>query len=282
MSTNGEVLRAAEWLRSANSLLITVGAGMGVDSGLPDFRGTQGFWRAYPALQASGLRFEDIASPDAFRRDPAQAWGFYGHRLELYRRTQPHRGFRILRDWAAKRPGRAFVFTSNVDGHFQAVGFPESDLMECHGSIHWLQCLDACSNRLWPAGSFAPQVDTRTCRLLSPLPRCPSCGGVARPNILMFNDSEWIEDRTLRQERQFSAWLARNPHPPTVLELGAGRAIRTVRRVGEYHAGRLIRINPREFQLEPAMGIGIAGAALEVLELLDEQLRNSATGDQPT
>ncbi|CAE6735060.1 hypothetical protein R69927_07004 [Paraburkholderia domus] len=125
-------------------------------------------------------------------------------------------------------------------------------------------------------------MDIRSCRLLSPLPRCPSCGGVARPNILMFNDSEWIEDRSLRQERQFSAWLARGPHPPTVLELGAGRAIRTVRRVGEYHAGRLIRINPREFQLEPAMGIGIAGAALEVLELLDEQLRNSAAGDQPT
>jgi hypothetical protein len=90
----------------------------------------------------------------------------------------------------------------------------------------------------------------------------------------MFNDSEWIEDRTLRQERQFSAWLARSPHPLTVLELRAGRAIPTVRRVGEYHAGRLIRINPRESQLEPAMGIGIAGAALEVLELLDEQLRN--------
>ncbi len=92
---------------------------MGVDSGLPDFRGVHGFWRAYPALRAKDVRFEDIANPTAFRHDPERAWGFYGHRLNLYRRTAPHRGYSILSKWAERMEHGAFVFTSNVDGHFQ-------------------------------------------------------------------------------------------------------------------------------------------------------------------
>ena len=68
--------RAAELIRSADALVISAGAGIGVDSGLPDFRGAEGFWRAYPALQASGMSFYDVASPETFDRDPELAWGF--------------------------------------------------------------------------------------------------------------------------------------------------------------------------------------------------------------
>ncbi|MGF6303278.1 MULTISPECIES: hypothetical protein [Paraburkholderia] len=67
--------KAAGWLREADGLLITAGAGMGVDSGLPDFHGQDGFWRAYPALQHRGLSFEDMANPAAFARHPELAWG---------------------------------------------------------------------------------------------------------------------------------------------------------------------------------------------------------------
>src|SRR5690554_5324373 len=79
--------QALYWLERADGLIITAGAGMGVDSGLPDFRGNEGLWRAYPALRQSRLEFTRIASPAAFRREPELAWGFYGHRLELYRKT---------------------------------------------------------------------------------------------------------------------------------------------------------------------------------------------------
>ncbi|HQP37085.1 MAG TPA: Sir2 family NAD-dependent protein deacetylase, partial [Polyangiaceae bacterium] len=71
---------AAEAIHQADALLITAGAGMGVDSGLPDFRGNQGFWRAYPAYADLGLSFVSLASPGWFQRDPRLAWGFYGHR----------------------------------------------------------------------------------------------------------------------------------------------------------------------------------------------------------
>ncbi|MCW3099680.1 MAG: NAD-dependent deacetylase [Chthonomonadaceae bacterium] len=102
---------AARAIERADALLFTAGAGIGVDSGLPDFRGNTGFWRAYPPFQERGLAFTDLAQPYWFRRDPELAWGFYGHRLNLYRKTAPHVGFEILRRWAAAKPGGAFVFT---------------------------------------------------------------------------------------------------------------------------------------------------------------------------
>jgi hypothetical protein len=93
---------AADAIRRADALLITAGAGMGVDSGLPDFRGNEGFWRAYPAFAKLGLRFDELANPRWFASDPSLAWGFYGHRLNLYRTTTPHDGFAILLQWATE------------------------------------------------------------------------------------------------------------------------------------------------------------------------------------
>ena len=68
----------AEALSHAEGLLIGAGAGMGVDSGLPDFRGTSGFWKAYPPLAKLGIQFEDMANPRWFKESPELAWGFTG------------------------------------------------------------------------------------------------------------------------------------------------------------------------------------------------------------
>jgi NAD-dependent SIR2 family protein deacetylase len=79
---------------------------MGIDSGLPDFRGPGGFWKVYPALGWPSLRFEEIASPAAFKSRPTLAWGFYGHRLNLYRTTHPHGGFRMLKEICSQHAPR--------------------------------------------------------------------------------------------------------------------------------------------------------------------------------
>lgn len=263
--------RAAALIAEADGLLIAAGAGMGVDSGLPDFRGTDGFWRAYPALAAARLPFEQIASPASFHDDPALAWGFYGHRLALYRATRPHAGFAHLLQSAARMPAGAFVFTSNVDGQFQKAGFAHDAVAEVHGSLHILQCLAPCSDALWPAASLKPQVDEATCRLVSAMPTCPRCGGVARPNVLMFSDAGWISDRSDAQARQLRQWL-QEAGRVVVIELGAGSEIATVRRFVEGLRRPYVRINPREWAVRGEQGVGIAGGALEVLAQLNGRL----------
>lgn len=236
---------AAAWIRQADGLLITAGAGMGIDSGLPDFRGPGGFWGVYPALGRARIAFEAIANPAAFERNPALAWGFYGHRLALYRQTKPHAGFAMLQALAEKLERGAFVFTSNVDGHFRKAGFAAERICEVHGSIHHLQCAAACSDEIWSADSFQPEVDSENCRLMGDPPLCPRCGQLARPNILMFGDWQWLERRSALQQQNLQRWLATVDRLVT-LEIGAGTQVATVRHFSERQPGRLIRLNPDE------------------------------------
>lgn len=269
------VERAADLIVQADALVVAAGAGMGVDSGLPDFRGNAGFWRAYPALAADGVAFMDIASPGAFHADPRRAWGFYGHRLALYRKTVPHAGFALLRKWGEAMRNGYFVFTSNVDGHFQKAGFDPLRIDECHGSIHHLQCLQPCSVSTWSAATFDPQVDAARCTLLGAMPACPHCGGIARPNILMFDDWHWIETRREAQAARRQTWLDQ-VRRPVVIEIGAGVNIATVRhfahRIVRQHNGALIRINPREAQVGTLSGVGIAAGALQALSAIKAAL----------
>ncbi|WP_020652210.1 SIR2 family NAD-dependent protein deacylase [Massilia niastensis] len=255
-----DILRAAQLLRAADGLLVAAGAGMGVDSGLPDFRGNEGFWRAYPAIGRRDLAFHEIACPATFDSDPRLAWGFYGHRLDLYRRTTPHAGFAILRALGERMAQGSFVFTSNVDGQFQRAGFPEDRVAECHGSIHHLQCTRPCCDAIWPVGGFAPEVDLDHCSLRSPLPRCPHCGALARPNILMFYDGAWIERRTEQQFARLAAWR-RGIRQLAVIELGAGTDIPSVRHFAESQAVPVIRINPREPEVRHGLALPMGALA---------------------
>ena len=269
--TDDALARAAALLRAADGLLIGAGAGIGVDSGLPDFRGDHGFWRAYPPLASLGIRFVEIANPHSFDTNPELAWGFYGHRLALYRGTVPHAGFAILRDIGERLKHGAFVFTSNVDGQFQRAGFGHDRLVECHGSIHHLQCTRPCGDAIWPADAIAPLidplVDPATCLMAPPLPRCPHCGALARPNILMFGDGRWLEVRTEAQYARLERWRAQ-VGKLVVIELGAGTDVPSVRRMCESQGAPLVRINPREPDVRPGRGVGVALGALEALVTL--------------
>lgn len=268
MDVDSSIDQAAKMIREADRLLIGAGAGMGVDSGLPDFRGNEGFWNAYPPFRDLGLSFYDLANPIWFRSNPEQAWGFYGHRLNLYRETQPHRGFAILSRWCEDR----FVFTSNVDGHFLRSRFPEDRVCECHGSIHHLQCINPSCDAIWLADDVAVDVDETTFLARDPLPTCPHCDAIARPNILMFGDGDWLAKRTDAQHHRYQSWLRRGP--VVGIEIGAGTAVPTVRfelehRTRESRCG-LIRINPRESRCE--QGVSIPMGALEALERIDEAI----------
>lgn len=269
--------RAAAAIAGSEALLIAAGAGMGVDSGLPDFRGPEGFWNAYPPYRDLGLSFVDLARPRWFREDPALAWGFYGHRLQLYRATTPHEGFSRLRRWMEAKPLGGFVFTSNVDGHFQASGFASESVWEVHGTLQWMQCVCQCGAGLIPAADTTIEIDEATFRAKRPLPSCPDCGCLARPNVLMFGDGQWDERRSNEQEAVFLEWYVRvREKKLAIVELGAGGAVPTVRnfceRIGADSRGPLIRINLREPEVPAARDVPIPLGAAQALREIDERL----------
>jgi NAD-dependent SIR2 family protein deacetylase len=276
MPTDKNILMAAEAIAAAETILITAGAGIGVDSGLPDFRGHQGFWKIHPKYAEEGLTFVDLADPKWFETHPDRAWGFYGYRYNLYRNTVPHQGFQLLKKWQdrAKRPG--FVYTSNVDGQFQKAGFAPDSIYECHGSIHHLQCCTDCRKKIWPAGNLVIEVDPVNLLAKGELPRCPNCGVIARPNILMFGDPDWAAGHAGTQRQRYYEWKPNIADCNVVIiEIGAGYTIGRVRSIGEYMPGTLIRINPRDPK-GPEGTISIAMPALAALTAIDQALQKIA------
>lgn len=265
---------AAGAVKQAKALVITAGAGMGVDSGLPDFRGDKGFWNAYPMYERLGISFVEAANPVHFAMDPAFGWGFYGHRAALYRETSPHAGFQLLLEWIDVLGLSYFVVTSNVDGHFQKAGFAEERMNEVHGSIHYLQCLTPCSDAIWPNDEIIP-VDHSDMRARH-VPKCPHCGVAARPNILMFGDFSWLSERTDRQGTSFRRFLNQHrDHRLAVIEIGAGTAVPTIRRLSEHLGNQrnitVVRINPREPHIQ-FPHISLPCAALEGLRGINNAL----------
>lgn len=256
-------------LKNAETILITAGADMGVDSGLPDFRGDKGFWNAYPVAKKLNLDFIDLANPKWFYSNPELAWAFYGHRYELYKNTVPHKGFYMLLSLIKSKDNNYFIFTSNVDGQFQKAGFEENKIIERHGSINYFQCTGACKKEIWLADvNFNIDMDSFRSKTI---PICHKCKAVARPNILMFNDFNWTTRRVNAQEQKYNKWLKQNRNKKMVIiELGAGLTIPTVRYEGEKVArtlrAALIRINPRDYEIDSKYGYSIPTGALKGLE----------------
>ena len=93
------VVQAAEMIKGCKALIVGVGAGMGKDSGLPDFRGNEGFWNNYPPYRGK-FSFTDCANPDFLIKHPNLFWGFYGSRFAMYREKHPHKGFQAIKDIA--------------------------------------------------------------------------------------------------------------------------------------------------------------------------------------
>jgi NAD-dependent SIR2 family protein deacetylase len=252
MMNDRSTIRAQKAWSECEAIFIGAGAGMGVDSGLPDFRGNDGFWKAYPPLKKLGIEFSEMANPQWFTEDPKLAWGFYGHRLNLYQKTTPHNGFNILLDKFKEENIPMFVFTSNVDSHFQKTGFEENQIMECHGSLMHFQCIEECGQPIWQVDpDLLIQINPANLLAKEPLPSCPQCGSLARPNILMFSDFAWNSTRTYEQKQKFEKWIEKFKNKNLlIIELGAGTNIPTVRltceEVYQSVGNHFIRVNPRE------------------------------------
>lgn len=172
MNNMNAIGRVADLVREADGLLIMAGAGIGVDSGLPDVRGDQGcgrlIWRS--------------ANPDSFSGHPRLVRGFYGHRLQLYRTTAPRECSHILRRIGTSMANGAFVYTTNVDGQFQKAGFDDAQIAGYHGSIHRLMRQTGIFSQGCAVGRHAILLfDPRAAEYLLPHGVYFRPGGLTRP-----------------------------------------------------------------------------------------------------
>lgn len=157
--------RARQWLREASSVAALTGAGISAESGIPTFRGAGGLWREF--------RAEDLATPEAFARDPRLVWEWYDWRRGLIARAEPNAGHRALAE-LGRRAGRFTLITQNVDGLHDRAG--SRNVLKVHGDIWMVRCT-ACGR------------ETRDDRV--PLPELPprcECGGLLRPGVVWFGE----------------------------------------------------------------------------------------------
>jgi len=166
------VSEARTLLDSARRIVVLTGAGISAESGVPTFRGSGGLWKSY--------RAEDLATPEAFRRDPRLVWEWYGWRRELVRGCAPNAAHVALARFAERSPDMV-IATQNVDGLHRQAGTREDVLIELHGSLFRVRCT-SCSWR-------SPHTDTIDATSLATLPRCAPCGALARPDIVWFGES---------------------------------------------------------------------------------------------
>ncbi len=156
---------ARRWLEEASRIAVLTGAGISAESGVPTFRGAGGLWRQY--------RPEDLATPEAFARDPKTVWEWYVWRRKLISKAQPSAGHRALVELEERTPQFTLV-TQNVDGLHDRAG--SRNICKLHGDLWVVRCT-ACGRETWDGRTSFPELP----------PRC-ECGGLLRPAVVWFGE----------------------------------------------------------------------------------------------
>lgn len=228
-------------LRAAQRVVVLTGAGISAESGVPTFREAQtGLWAQYDPLQ--------LATPEAFERDPKLVWDWYAWRRELVGQARPNPGHYALVEMA-KRVPQLTLITQNVDGLHQAAG--SMGAIELHGNIGRVKCVRE--------GTAVPLPATIT----ETPPRCPQCGSYLRPDVVWFGEN--LPSLALQQafaaarasEVFFSIGTSALVQPAASLPLEALE-----------HRALVVEINPQATPLTRFVQIALAGAAGVVLPAL--------------
>lgn len=230
---------ARERIFASAKLLVLTGAGISAESGVPTFRGSGGLWKNF--------RAEDLATPEAFERDPALVWEWYGWRREVLGGLSPNPAHFALADM--ERRGRGFTLvTQNVDGLHALAG--SVNILELHGNIWRTRC-PGCG-----VVALERELD------LSSLPYC-GCGALLRPDIVWFGEA--LPEDILRGALMAldSADVMLVVGTSAVVEPAASMALRA-RASGAY----VIEVNPEETPLTGAVDLSIRGMAGELLSRL--------------
>ena len=239
---NTEAVRAIETLaaaiREARTVAVLTGSGLSADSGLATFRDARtGLWAQYQP--------EDLASPEAFERDPDTVWQWYRERRQRVAEVEPSAGHRALAELEAQLPDLRLI-TQNVDGLHQRAG--HRDVIEFHGNL--------LANRCHREGRIV-SVDDATDRP----PPCPHCGGPVRPGVVWFGEAipeAALEDATAAAE---ACGLFIAVGTAAVVQPAAGLAA-LARRGGAC----LAEVNSGDTALSADVNIRVRARAAEALE----------------
>lgn len=156
---------AKQLLKSAVKVAVLTGAGVSAESGIPTFRGNGGYWKQY--------RFEDLATPEAFARDPKFVWTWYEERRRAIAKAQPNAGHYALAELERQKPVFTLI-TQNVDGLHDLAG--SKNIIKLHGDIWTVRCLKCGGERIDRAE-------------LTDLPPYCACGGMLRPDVVWFGEN---------------------------------------------------------------------------------------------
>jgi NAD-dependent deacetylase len=241
---SGMLAKARDAIRGARSIVVLTGAGISAESGIPTFRDAMtGLWARF--------RPEDLATPEAFRRDPRTVWDWYAARRQAVEAASPNAGHRALAalESACGLRGAAFILiTQNVDGLHHASGSRE--VLELHGNIRRVKCLDQGH----PATTWED---------VPVPPRCRSCGSMLRPDVVWFGEMlpAHALQRAFRAARECDVFLSVGTS--AVVEPAASLPLMAL------EAGAsVIEVNPDPTPLTARASIALRGAAGAILPQL--------------
>jgi len=248
MELEDQITRLAWRIKPETRITVLTGAGVSAASGVPTFRGAQGLWRNYSP--------QELATPEAFRRDPVLVWEWYNWRRELISRCRPNAAHEVLAAWSRRYPDFTLI-TQNVDGLHEKAG--TENVLRFHGSIWEVSCWDGCSTS--PARWRDESVPLKEIP-----PHCPYCGGLVRPGVVWFG--EGIDPAVLaRSARALDCDLFIAAGTSAVVYPAAGLVQEASRR-GVF----TVEINPEATALCRSVGMALEGPAEVVLQKLEERL----------
>ncbi|RZA36907.1 MAG: NAD-dependent deacylase [Lysobacteraceae bacterium] len=236
-------------LRSARKLMVLTGAGISAESGIPTFRDAlTGLWRNFDAAR--------LATPDAFRRDPALVWGWYEWRRMKVLSARPNAAHGAIAQLAG-RVEQLSLFTQNVDDLHERAG--SQGVRHLHGSLHHPRCVDCA--RPFPLPPAAP-AEPEGGRRPAP-PTCPACAGLIRPGVVWFDEA--LPADILDQA--FDACSSSD----LLIVIGTSGTVYPVAQLPDVakRAGcRIVQVNPAESALDRVCTWNLRGSAAQVLPAL--------------
>ena len=244
---DGVSLLAAR-IAGASRVTVLTGAGVSAASGVPTFRGPGGLWKDF--------RPEELATPEAFARDPKTVWEWYDWRRQLVARCRPNRAHEVLAAWSRRLSGFMLV-TQNVDGLHERAG--TENVIRFHGSIWEVSCWQSCA-----ASPGRWRDDMVPFRELPPA--CPHCGGWLRPGVVWFGEAI-PADALEESSRALDCDICLVAGTSSVVYPAAGLAAEARRR-GAFTA----EINPEATPASTEVDLAIAGRAEEVLDRIERLL----------